>query len=93
MSRGLLEDGRELRGGWRLLLGRFEARGVSAERLESLAALALALGWPRFGVALLGAELLGLELRLGLKAASSAADGVGSPAGRSGRPMGRLPRR
>ena len=88
LSRGLPEDGRELRGGWRLLLGRFEARGGSEERLGSLEALGLALGRLRFGV-----ELLGLELRLGVKAASSAPDGAGSPAGRSGRPMGRLPRR
>ena len=93
LSRGLPVDGRELRGGWRLLLGRFDAMGGSAERLESLEALGLALGRPRFGAALLGVELLGLELRLGVKAASSAPDGAGSPAGRSGRPMGRLPRR
>ena len=98
LSRGLPEDDRELRGGWRLLLGRFEARGGSEERLGSLEALGLALGRPRFGAALLsvdllGVELLGVELRLGVKAASSAPDGAGTPAGRSERPMGRLPRR
>ena len=88
LSRGLPEDGRELRGGWR-----FEARGGSEERLGSLEALGLALGRPRFGAELLSVDLLGVELRLGVKAASSAPDGAGSPAGRSGRPMGRLPRR
>ena len=88
LSRGLPGDGRELRGGWRLLLGRLEASGVSAERLESLAVLGLALGRSRVGAALLGAEL-----RLGVKAASSAPEGAGAPEGRSGRPMGRLPRR
>ena len=49
LSRGLPDEGRELRGGWRLLLGRFEATGGSADRLESLAALASALGRPWFG--------------------------------------------
>ena len=88
LSRGLPAEGRELRGGWRLLLGRFEASGGSADLLESLAALELALGRPRFGVALLGAEM-----RLGVKAASSAPEGAGSLEGRSGRPIGRLPRR
>ena len=56
MSRGLPDEGRELRGGWRLLLGRFDARGGSGDRLESLAAFGLALGRPRFGAELLGAE-------------------------------------
>ena len=88
LSRGLPLDGRELRGAWRLLLGRFEARGGSEERLGSLEALGLALGRLRFGAA-----LLGVELRLGVKAASSAPDEADSLAGRSGRPMGRLPRR
>ena len=46
LSRGLPDEGRELRGGWRLLLGRFDARGGSGDRLESLAALASALGRP-----------------------------------------------
>ena len=88
LSRGLPDEGRELRGGWRLLLDRFEATGGSPDRLESLAVFGLPLGRPRFG-----AEPLGAELRLGAKAASSAPEGARSPAGRSGRPMGRLPRR
>ena len=60
-----------------MLLGRFEATGVSADRMESLTAFGLALGRPWFGAALLGAEL-----RLGAKAASSAPEGARSPAGR-----------
>ena len=69
LSRGLPDEGRELRGGWRLLLERFEATGGSPDRLESLAVFGLTLGRPRFG-----AEPLGAELRLGVKAASSAPD-------------------
>ena len=60
LSRGLPDEGRELRGGWRLLLGRFEVTGGSPDRLEALAVFGLPLGRPRFGE-----EPLGAELRLG----------------------------
>ena len=52
LSRGLPDEGRELRGGWRLLEGRFEANGGSLDRRASEAAPGLALGLPRLGDAL-----------------------------------------